>query len=57
MVEYLVAALNNDDKELIEALYFKGMTYDRACEVLDISRATVTARRKRAINRMVEMIK
>jgi len=49
-------SLDDDSKDIIETLYYKGHTYDRASEILDISRATVTARRKRAIQSMMRMI-
>lgn len=56
LLNKLCACLCDDERELIEALYIKGMTYDRASEVLDVSRATVTARRRRAIEHMIEML-
>lgn len=56
LIEKMVMSLDDDSKDIIETLYYKGHTYDRTSEILDISRATVTARRKRAIQSMMRMI-
>ena len=56
LIEKMVLSLEDDLRNVIETLYYKGHTYDRASEILDISRATVTARRKRAILAMLRMI-
>ena len=56
LIEKMVMSLDEPYREVIEVLYYNGHTYDRASEILDISRATVTARRKKAIQRMLHMI-
>lgn len=56
LLDKMIMSLDEESHDVIETLYCKGYTYDRASEVLDISRATVTARRKRAIQNMMRMI-
>jgi len=55
-VERAISCLRPEYRSVIDALYIQGMTYDRACEYLDIARTTLNCRRKKAIAEMCELI-
>ena len=56
LIDYMVESLDDKLKETIKCLYVAGNTYDRASDLLDISRATVSNRRLKAIDAMSKMV-
>ena len=48
-VENAMSRLNVEERKLIECRYFKGLSINRSCEVLDITPATFNRKRKKII--------
>ena len=48
-VENALSRLNEEERRLIEFRYFKGLSINRLCEMLDITPATFNRKRKKII--------
>lgn len=55
LIDKMILSLDDKNRSVINCLYIKGKTYDKASEILDVSRATVANRRQRAIVAMSKM--
>ena len=56
-VENALSRLTEEERRLIELRYFKGLSINRACDLLDITAATFNRKRKKIIeNKMIPLL-